>query len=207
MPRPDPDIIVQTASAAGVALAGEAVDRLVDFANLLRTLGVDLGLVARADADRIVERHVSDSMRAAGVVADGDRTAADLGSGGGLPGIPVAIARPDVTVFLLESRARRVAFLELACERLGVGNGTPVRTRVEDADVRALDLCFARALAPLPRAWSLALPLLRPGGRLVYFAGQHADVAAAESLDAAAVHVVRAPSVASGGPLVIIGRL
>jgi 16S rRNA (guanine527-N7)-methyltransferase len=151
-----------------------------------------------------VSRHIVDSLRAVPVLDDAEATA-DLGSGGGLPGIPVAIARPDVRVRLLDARHRRVGFLELVCARLGLENASPVRTRIEEATIEPWDACFARALAPLPRAWDLATRLLRPGGRLIYFAGADPDLAALAELDAP-IRIVPPLAVARGGPLVIIVR-
>src|SRR3990172_7871353 len=119
------------------------------------------------DPDRLRRRHVLDCLRAASVVSSQDLDAYDLGSGAGLPGVVVAIARPDLRITLVEARRRRAAFLELAAQQLHLENVTVAAARLETL-IEPVDLCFARALAPLPRAWTLAEPLLRPGGRLVY---------------------------------------
>jgi 16S rRNA (guanine527-N7)-methyltransferase len=163
------------AGALGLHLAADTVRRFADFEDLLRERAVPLGLVAASDEPRLRERHIVDSLRAAAAVEPSDRVALDLGSGAGLPGVVVAIARPHLWVGLVEPRARRAAFLELAVERLGLPNAAVLPRRIQDLDLMA-DLCFARALAPAAQAWRLAAPNLRPGGRLVYFAGSQSDV-------------------------------
>jgi 16S rRNA (guanine(527)-N(7))-methyltransferase RsmG len=127
-------------------------------------------VVSEGDRDRLWDRHVADSLRALPCIP-ARATLADLGSGGGLPGVPIAIARPDTTLTLLEARRRRVAFLELVIQTLELPNVHVVASRVQDAGLR-VDGCTARALAPPEEAWNLALPLLRPGGFLIYWAGR-----------------------------------
>src|SRR6186997_2152778 len=86
------------------------------FAGFLTEHAARYGVVSRRDADRVLERHVLDSARAVGCLPNAARTAVDVGSGAGLPGIPVAICRPDLRVFLLEARKSRVALLEAAVQ-------------------------------------------------------------------------------------------
>jgi 16S rRNA (guanine(527)-N(7))-methyltransferase RsmG len=145
-----------------------------------------------------------DCLRAAAVVVASDRSAVDLGSGAGLPGIVVAIACPSVAVTLVESRRGRAAFLELATERLELANATVEPSRVE-AVSGSFDLCFARAFADLRTSWRLAERLLHPDGRLVYFGGSTFDPShiVPEGMD---VLILPGPSVASAGPLVIMSR-
>jgi 16S rRNA (guanine527-N7)-methyltransferase len=163
-----------------------------------------VGVVAAGDRDRVEERHVLDSLRAATQVRESDLAAYDLGSGGGLPGVPVAIAQPSVRVDLIEARRSRVAFLEWVVDELGLGNVSVLGSRSETVSSR-VDLCFARAFAPVESAWNAAAPLLRPGGRLVYFAGG-AFVRAPEFGPTAAGIVVVPSPLETGGPLVIITR-
>jgi 16S rRNA (guanine527-N7)-methyltransferase len=199
--------LAAAARSVGVTLESDQVSRLRVFEELLAGRAVDLGLVARGDRDRVRERHVLDCLRAATVVGDDDRTAVDVGSGSGLPGIPVALACRSLHVQLIEPRRARVAFLELAVERLELENVSIVHGRVEDLADR-VDLCFARAFAPIDEAWKAALPLLRPGGRLVYFAGAGMRVPDGP-LGAVSLHVVPPPPgslIESGGPLVIMTR-
>ena len=99
----------------------------------------------------------------------------DVGSGAGLPGIPLALARPDLHVTLLEPLARRVAFLTRCVDRLGLDRVTVVRGRAEEgpsAQLGGADVVTARAVAPLDRLAGWCLPLLRPGGRLLAMKGR-----------------------------------
>lgn len=193
--------VADEAPIPGVTLDRRARTRLETFTELLREVAVPRGFVAPSDASRLWERHVADSLRAVPHLA-GRKTVADLGSGAGLPGIPVAIVLTGTRVILVEPLRRRAAFLELAIERLGLANAAVAVSRAEELRER-VDACVARALAPLERAWTLARPLLRPGGRLVHFAGVGSEVPA-EIAGAARVAVDRARVLASAGPLVII---
>jgi 16S rRNA (guanine527-N7)-methyltransferase len=156
------------------------LDLLRAYEGLLAERGIPLGVVSEGDRHRLWDRHVADSLRALSCIPP--RAAlADLGSGGGLPGIPLAIARPDTTVSLVEARQRRIAFLELAVEALGLPNVHVISSRVEDASIR-VDGCTARALAPAEKAWKLSAPLLPEGGFLIYWAGRSWDDREAEGL-------------------------
>ncbi|MFN2544392.1 MAG: 16S rRNA (guanine(527)-N(7))-methyltransferase RsmG [Actinomycetota bacterium] len=199
-----PDLTGLAARIAGSPLPPEANDKLAAFEDLLRDRGPALGLVSRDDASRIRERHVLDSLRGVRAVEPDDAVAYDLGSGAGLPGLVVAIARPALDIRLVEIRRRRAAWLELAIHELEVANASVVVARVEELRDSA-DLCFARAFAPLARSWGLAAPLLTPRGRLVYFAGgnQPEDELAAFGSNA---RIIREPLLDSSGPLVIIGK-
>lgn len=196
----------EQALAVGVELDRQAAERLLRFEELLRDRAVPLGAVARSDVDRIRGRHVLDSLRAAPHVRPAG-IVYDLGSGAGLPGVPVAIALPDVRVVLVERRSGRAAFLELAVRELGLPNVDVIAGPVAGI-AEAAGACLARAFAPLDRAWEAARPLLLPKGRLVYFAGRElmegASLVAPPEANLEAV--VSTPVLESSGPLVIIAR-
>jgi 16S rRNA (guanine527-N7)-methyltransferase len=190
----------------GVDLDEDRAVRLLGFERLLADRAVPLGAVARSDAGRIRERHILDCLRAAPYV----RTAGlayDLGSGAGLPGIVLAIALPEVRVVLVERRANRAAFLELAVENLRLSNAEvttgPIGGLAEPAGA-----CLARAFAPLERSWEAAERLLRPEGRLVYFGGRELGEAGTIEVPSGAIleAVVRTLVLESAGPLVIMAR-
>jgi 16S rRNA (guanine527-N7)-methyltransferase len=187
----------------------DARSRLQSYADLLFQSAIPLGLVAEADRDRLWERHIEDCLRATAAFRSEDRVAYDLGSGAGLPGIVLACALPDRTFRLVEPRRLAAAFLELAVERLRLENVELLITRAEELDEPA-DVATARAFAPLDRAWSAAHRLLRPGGRLVYFAGGGMKDPAVHARSMispeppAEVEVVE--RVDSGAPLVIMSR-
>jgi 16S rRNA (guanine527-N7)-methyltransferase len=147
------------------------VTQLRRFAALLRERGVPLGLISPTDADRLWERHVLDSLRGLACVGPSDDRALDIGSGAGLPGIPLGIALPRTRFLLIEPKRRRAAFLELATEALGLANVSVLAVAAGEVRERA-GLCLARALAPPADSWRAASPLLTPGGRLLYWAGR-----------------------------------
>jgi 16S rRNA (guanine527-N7)-methyltransferase len=204
-PTGDPSTLVDSAAGLGIDLDGRQAETLLLFELLLLDRAIPLGLVARGDRTTVRERHVLDSLRAVLAFETSDTDALDLGSGAGLPGIVVAIARPSLRVGLVEARLRKAAFLELAAERLGLSNVT-VLAGPADRLEREVDVCFARALAAPSDAWELARRLLRPGGRLVYFGGQGFREPDQMPPDASSLRVLRTPALASSGPLVIMTR-
>jgi 16S rRNA (guanine527-N7)-methyltransferase len=190
----------RVAALVGISLDADQVARLLAYEDLLRTTAVAMGLIARGTSLR--ERHVIDSLRAAPLVG---RRVADLGSGAGLPGLVVAIARPNARVSLIDARWRPVAFLELAVQRLGLENAVPVPMRVEDVS-DLFETATARAFAGPQATWAAAEPLLSPTGTVVYFAGRRFRVGDAEA-PGVRVDLVPPPApLASSGPLVIMTR-
>jgi 16S rRNA (guanine527-N7)-methyltransferase len=177
-------------------------DKLARFGSALASRGLELGVVAASDASVILERHVLDSLRGVRAVRSVDRSAYDLGSGGGLPGVPIAIALPELRVTLVEARRLRAAWLELIVEDLSLPNASVSHFRIEEL-TEPVDVCFARALGPPDRSWAAARPLLRPGGRLAYFAGAGFDPSAFDD-PSAELHILDEPDLESGGPVVII---
>jgi 16S rRNA (guanine527-N7)-methyltransferase len=161
--KPDPEALARDLTAS-------QQESLKTFADLLQGPGATRGVVAKGDLTRLWPRHVLDSLRAVSCVGPEDRTIVDVGSGGGLPGIPVAIARPDVSLILLEPRESRVAFLEMVVSSLGLGNVAVEHGRAATASARG-HICLARALAIPVSTWAICSPLLEPGGRVLYFAG------------------------------------
>lgn len=201
-------MLVRQAEALGVAIDEGRAEALLAYERLLVERAVPLGAVSAADAGRLRERHVLDSLRAVRALERRDRAAVDIGTGAGLPGIVLAVAKPEVRFTLLEPRQRRVAFVELAVERLGLRNARVLAVRGEEygALVEAgreapAGVAFARALGSLERCWSLAQRILAPGGRLVWFAGGRS----AKPLPPGA-RVMVSPELESAGPLVIMGQ-
>jgi 16S rRNA (guanine527-N7)-methyltransferase len=199
----DDDPLRAQASDLGVLLDPTQISQLRRFEELLVDRAVPLGAISRSDSARIRERHTLDSLRAVPLV-DGVDEAADLGSGAGLPGVVVSIALPRVRMLLIERRPQRAAFLELAVEELGLPNAAVVAGRVEDV-ADDVDAALARAFAPIDEAWARALGILRPGGRLVYFAGAGSgtpEPPAGSTIES----VLRTPVLESAGALVIMTR-
>jgi 16S rRNA (guanine527-N7)-methyltransferase len=208
--RSTPELL-EAAASMGVQLSHQAVDRLLLYMALLSQRAVVLGLISQADLPRLYERHILDSLRAAALFNEEDTIAFDLGSGAGLPGIVLAVALPRCNFALIEPRRIRVGFLELAVESLGLPNVevAPVRAEKFDAAGRA-DVVTARAFAPLVRTWRSASRLLRPSGRLIYFAGESLADPLAEADRAAGsgspVEISTERVLARSPPLVIMAR-
>ncbi len=172
---------------------GDHYPKAVTFGNLLTDHGVERGLIGPREVDRLWERHILNSAVVAELLPQGCRVV-DVGSGAGLPGIPLAIARPDLDLTLLEPMARRVAWLTEVVDALDLKTEV-LRGRAEEAAVRERlsdsDVVTARAVAPLERLAGWCLPLLRPGGLLVALKGE----SAAEELERDAEAVRRAGGV------------
>lgn len=158
-------------------LFGERRVLAEQYAEILRTRGVEEGLIGPREVDRIWERHVINcalmvrALGPAGLV----ESLADVGSGAGLPGLVIAIAREDIDVTLIETMQRRVDFLERAVEELDLVNVEVVRARAEDLHgEREFDAVTARAVAALDKLAKWTVPLVRIGGELVVMKGKSA---------------------------------
>jgi 16S rRNA (guanine527-N7)-methyltransferase len=143
------------------------------YADLLATEGVTRGLIGPREVPRLWERHILNSAVVLPRVPQG-ATVADVGSGAGLPGLVWAIARPDLSVSLIEPLLRRTVFLEEAVLGLGLDNVRVVRARAEDVK-ETYDVVTARAVAPLDRLGRWCLPLVRAGGVLLALKGRTAQ--------------------------------
>ncbi|MCZ2837806.1 16S rRNA (guanine(527)-N(7))-methyltransferase RsmG [Modestobacter sp. VKM Ac-2985] len=158
------------------ALFGPAVDQVRRYVAMLAGDGVVRGLIGPREVPRLWDRHVLNSAALAEVVPEGSRVV-DVGSGAGLPGIPLALARPDLTLTLVEPMARRVEFLQDVVAELGAP-WRVVRGRAEERSVvRAVgpvDVVTARAVAPLPRLVGWCRGLLTPGAQLIALVGARA---------------------------------
>lgn len=181
--------------------------RLEAYAGLLRTRAIPLGLVSATDEHRLMERHIADSLRGAACLQPNARRVVDLGSGAGLPGIPLAVAEPDRALLLVERKARAVAFLELVVEELDLANVRVIPRPIESLEVEEADACLARALAPLRRAWGLAASILAPTGCLVYWAGRGWSEPRPEEIPSAGWEICVRPWFSWQGPVVIMKRL
>jgi len=196
--------------------ARSIVERLKDpqprllraYVDLLHERAVPLGLVARSDADRLWDRHVLDSLRGLAGFDDADRSALDIGSGAGLPGVPLAIALPSVQFTLVEAKRRRAAFLEMVVDTLKLRNVSVLALRAEKVG-RIADVCLARALAAPTETWHTASLLLADRGRLVYWAGRSWGKHELQRLGriGATAEICLKPEFQWQGPLVIMFRV
>ncbi|WP_307798378.1 16S rRNA (guanine(527)-N(7))-methyltransferase RsmG [Actinoplanes flavus] len=167
--------------AAAAEVFGERLTPATRYTELLATEGVVRGLIGPREAPRLWERHLLNCGVMAQLIAPG-ATVVDVGSGAGLPGLVLAIARPDLRVTLVEPLARRTAFLTEAVEDLDLDNVTVLRGRAEEV-VDALpgaDVVTARAVAALDKLAGWCLPLAAVGGRLLAMKGSSAAEEIAE---------------------------
>ncbi|MFT3876424.1 MAG: 16S rRNA (guanine(527)-N(7))-methyltransferase RsmG [Propioniciclava sp.] len=151
------------------------------YAGILATRGVEWGLIGPREVGRLWDRHLLNSVAVASAIPAGVRVV-DVGSGAGLPGIPLALARPDLSVTLLEPLLRRATFLTEAVDELGLGDRVRVvRGRAMGPDARdamahhdSYDAVTSRAVAPLPRLLDWCAPLLASSGVIVALKGASA---------------------------------
>jgi 16S rRNA (guanine527-N7)-methyltransferase len=173
--------------AARRAFSSERLPLAEHYVELLATAGVERGLIGPREAPRLWERHVLNCLALSSAVP-AEAAVVDLGSGAGLPGLVLAIGRPDLDLTLVEPLARRAAFLDEALEALGLSGVRVLRARAEAlGGGQRFDVVTARALAPLERLLGWAMPLVAPHGELLAMKGSSA---AAEV--AAATEVLRA---------------
>jgi 16S rRNA (guanine527-N7)-methyltransferase len=163
---------------AAAAVFGPRLPLARAFVHRLATEGLTRGLLGPREVPRLWERHVLNCAVLADLLPAGVEVV-DVGSGAGLPGIVLAVRRPDLRVTLLEPMQRRVAFLVETVAGLELGDTVRVlRGRAEDSAVRQQvgpsDYVTARAVAPLDRLVEWCLPLVRPGGRLLALKGARA---------------------------------
>lgn len=167
-------------------LFGDRLALAQRYAEQLATSAVERGLVGPREAARVWDRHVLNCAVVGELVPEGARLV-DVGSGAGLPGIPLALARPDLRIVLVEPLARRVQWLVEVLDELEL-DVTVERGRAEEAAVRrrweGADVVTARAVAPLARLTGWTLPLVRPGGRLLAVKGATAVAEVERDADA-----------------------
>ncbi|MEU5551565.1 16S rRNA (guanine(527)-N(7))-methyltransferase RsmG [Micromonospora sp. NPDC047793] len=188
--RPDPTTAVLPPDLAEAArrLFGDRLDLAAAYAELLATDGVVRGLIGPRETPRLWDRHLLNCAVVGELIPQG-ATVVDVGSGAGLPGLVLAIARPDLTVTLVEPLARRVVFLDEAVESLGLTTSVRVflgraEEAVAEPELPPSDVVTARAVAPLDRLAGWCLPLAAPGGRLIALKGASAADEIAEHAEA-----------------------
>jgi 16S rRNA (guanine527-N7)-methyltransferase len=160
---------------------------LAAYADLLATEGVTRGLIGPREVNRIWDRHLVNCGLLAPLVPEG-ASLADVGSGAGLPGLVLAIARPDLRVTLVEPMARRVSFLDEVRARLALDSVEVVRARAEEwVDPPRFDVVTARAVAPLSKLLGWCLPLTAEEGVMLAMKGS----SVAAEVEAAAAELAR----------------
>ncbi|EDY60929.1 16S rRNA (guanine(527)-N(7))-methyltransferase RsmG [Streptomyces pseudovenezuelae] len=155
---------------------GDRYEDAVRYAELLAEAGVQRGLIGPREVPRLWERHLLNCAVLSEVVPEGV-TVCDVGSGAGLPGIPLALVREDLKITLLEPLLRRTTFLTEVVELLGLDHVTVVRGRAEEVmgKLTPVHVVTARAVAPLDRLATWGVPLLRPYGEMLALKGDTAE--------------------------------
>ena len=177
----DRPIAIESEPPAAAAIFGDRIELARAFTADLVARGEELGLIGPLELPRIWSRHIINCAVVAPLLRPG--TVGDIGSGAGLPGIVLAIARPDVEFTLIEPMERRVAWLEEQRKLLGLDNVTVLRARAEDLKLHdRLDQVTARAVSAFSKLIPLAAPLLKRGGEMVLMKGAGAakEIEAAE---------------------------
>ncbi|MBK7721823.1 MAG: 16S rRNA (guanine(527)-N(7))-methyltransferase RsmG [Austwickia sp.] len=166
---------VRVAEPRASELFGARAELAERFAQSLADHGPRLGLIGPRELDRLWGRHVVNCALVSELIPQ-DVRVADIGSGAGLPGLVLAVRRPDVQFTLIESMARRVTWLTESVAELGLSNVEVVRARAEDLAGRVVvDIVTARAVAPLTRLLGWSWPLCREGGQILAMKGAAAE--------------------------------
>ncbi len=165
-------LLTQGAAALDLPLPADAQGRLLCYLELLERWNRVFNLTAVRDPERMVTAHLLDCLAVVPHLPPG--TLADVGSGAGLPGIPLAVARPESRITLVETNQKKVAFLRQTVAELGLGNVTLYDGRVEDWDSAEIrDAVISRAFSPLGEFLRLTETRVVPGGTWLAMKGTH----------------------------------
>jgi 16S rRNA (guanine527-N7)-methyltransferase len=194
--------VIEPEPPGAASLFGDRIELAREFTRELGERGEELGLIGPLEAARLWSRHVLNCVLPAPLLRAG--LVGDIGSGAGLPGIVLAIARPDVDFVLVEPMERRVDWLRSESARLGLDNVRVERARAEDAPlVERLDQVTARAVSSLAKLIPITAPLARRGGELLFMKGARvADEVTAASKQMRAAHLSKVEVLVLGDGIV-----
>lgn len=163
---------VELEPASAVEIFGAGIDKARAYAAALVRDGDELGLLGPREMPKLWTRHILNSAVVAELVEPGKKVA-DVGSGAGLPGIPMAVAQPEATFVLIEPMERRSKWLQEQVDALGLTNVRVHRARAEEVG-EAFDIVTARAVSALPKLLRMTVPLTRDGGEIIALKGSKA---------------------------------
>ncbi|MFV0434622.1 MAG: 16S rRNA (guanine(527)-N(7))-methyltransferase RsmG [Leucobacter sp.] len=178
------DIAIEPEPAVAAQIAGDRIEMLREFAADLGARGEQLGLIGPLEPPRLWTRHVLNSAILAPLIGEGAQVA-DIGTGGGMPGLVLAIVRPDALFRLVDPMERRCNWLNEQVERLGLQNVEVLRGRAEEyRGAFEVDQVTARAVTALRKLVPITAPLLRDGGEMLFLKGAsvQAEIDAAEKV-------------------------
>ncbi|GAB3604838.1 16S rRNA (guanine(527)-N(7))-methyltransferase RsmG [Conyzicola nivalis] len=168
------DIALEIEPDVAATLFGDRIDLARQFTADLARRGEELGLIGPLELPRLWTRHILNSVLVAPLLSPG--VVGDIGSGAGLPGIVLAIARPDVSFILIEPMERRVDWLTSEAASLGLTNVTVIRARAEETKLDwPLDQVTARAVSALSTLIPLTAPLVKAGGEMLFMKGARVE--------------------------------
>ena len=210
---PIPEAVTAALAGMGIELEPGDAERLRGYLEALRAANERFNLTAITDPAEMWVRHIQDSLTLVPFLASAEaKLVIDVGTGGGLPGIPLAIVMPDIRMTLLEATGKKAAFLEETVTALGIANARVVNERAETAgqdhhEHRAhYDAVVARAVAKINTLSELTVPLAREGGSILYIKGAQAEAEVAEAKQALYMlhtHVVDLHKTATGTVVVL----
>ena len=168
------DITVEAEPDAAAGLFGDRIDVARAFTADLARRGEELGLIGPLELPRLWSRHILNCALVAPLLSPG--VVGDIGSGAGLPGLVLAIARPDVQFVLIEPMERRVDWLSSEASRLGLENVRVLRARAEETKLDwPLDQVTARAVSSLSTLIPITAPLVKAGGQMIFMKGARVE--------------------------------
>lgn len=168
MSQPSP---TPSTPATAAAVFGDRLPVAEAYHHSLATVAAERGFIGPKEVERLWERHLLNCAVIAEAFAQGLKVA-DIGSGAGLPGIPLAIARPDLHITLIEPLLKRSTYLTEVVSELGLENVNVVRGRAEEQKKALFDVVTSRAVAPLGKLAGWSLPLVKPGGEMIAMKGE-----------------------------------
>ena len=194
-PLSPPPAFLALAAELGIAFEPGEVEKLGRFLALLLHANTRMNLTAIKDAEQAWQRHVLDALTLMAPLAElpDGATVIDIGTGGGVPGVPLAIVRPDLRFTLLDATAKKTAFVRATLDVLGVEHASVVTARAEQAAHNPqhrdrYDAAIARAVGPMATIAELATPFVKPGGVALLIKGERAESELADAK--AALHLL-----------------
>ncbi|WP_291314471.1 16S rRNA (guanine(527)-N(7))-methyltransferase RsmG [Corynebacterium sp. UBA2622] len=188
LPDPGASSAPEPVPAAAGEIFGERLDLAREYHRSLAEVASIRGFIGPKEVPRLWSRHILNCAVLSEAVEGSGLRVADIGSGAGLPGIPLAIARPDLDITLIEPLLKRSTYLSEVKDQLGLDNVTVVRGRAEEQKKSLFDVVTSRAVAPLGKLAGWSLPLVKVGGSMIAMKG----ASVAEELERDRAQIARA---------------